>query len=68
MVLYIGVMSSKCDLKPKRERIDVQFPTLEEQAEYRRFLEETGRKAGPYVLSLIKADMRREKARNRRSA
>jgi hypothetical protein len=61
-------MSSKRDIEPiRRERIDVSF-SAQEKAEYRSFLESTGRKAGPWVKALILDAMSREKGKKRRAA
>lgn len=56
-------MSSKCEIgQPnpvKRERIDVAF-NEKEKVEYRLFLAKTGRKAGPWVRTLILKAIRDE--------
>jgi hypothetical protein len=57
-------MSSKCDIPAKRrERIDVAFDD-QEQDSYRRFLTSTGRKAGPWVRTLILAAIANETGRD----
>ncbi len=46
-------MSSKCEIKAqKRERIDIPFSN-EESENYRSFMRRTGRKAAPWVKTLI---------------
>jgi hypothetical protein len=44
-----------------RKRVEVDFKSFEEREAFEKWLKETGRKAGPYVFSLIKKDMNNER-------
>lgn len=54
-------MERKCEVEP-RKKVDVPFHG-DEKERFERYLERTGRKAGPLVRQLLLREMRKDEAR-----
>jgi len=54
-------MERKCEVEP-RKKVDIPFRGNEREC-FERYLEQTGRKAGPLVRQLLLREMKKEEAR-----
>ena len=54
-------MERKCEIEP-RKKVDIPFCGSEKER-FKRYLERTGRKAGPLVRQLLLREMEEEEAR-----